>query len=348
MKVSRPLLQSSNYLMREFNKNDIWELTAAKVHKEADSSELDTLKELLKQQESQKIYNTVNRIHHKISKTKPLLESSAIESWEKINKYLIKKKLRFYLNISKYAAIIIIALGIGSLLDINRTSQPDIQTAITNVHVPLGQMSELTLSDGTHVWLNSGTTLRYSSSFGKESRKVELIGEAFFKVKKNETPFHVQIKQNDVEVLGTSFAAVAYPDEDFSQITLVEGTVQINDDSGKKIKQLKPRQQVNLPDDPNKTITTAEVNTTFYESWIYGEIKFDDECLADVARRMERWYNVEIRFTSDEVRNIRFTGTILKNKPIDQSMKAMSTLLDIKIKFENNLNTKDVITISKK
>jgi len=130
-------------------------------------------------------------------------------------------------------------------------------------------------------------------------------------------------------------------------VTLVEGSVQLNDGKGRTLKQISPNQQVTLPDDPRETIKTAEVNTTFYESWINGEIRFDEEPLADVARRMERWYNVEIRFTSEEARNIRFTGTVLKNKPIDQSMKAISTLLAIKVEHKNNLAVKDVITISK-
>jgi transmembrane sensor len=91
-----------------------------------------------------------------------------------------------------------------------------------------------------------------------------------------------------------------------------------------------------------------EVSTLFYESWINGQIKFDEERLADVARRLERWYNIEIRFKCKEASDIRFTGTVLKNKPIDQSMKAISLLLPIKVKYESNLASKDVITISKK
>ncbi len=86
----------------------------------------------------------------------------------------------------------------------------------------------------------------------------------------------------------------------------------------------------------------------FYQSWIAGQIRFDEERLADVARRMERWYNVEIKFADETTRNLRFTGTVLKNKPVDQSIQAISLLLPIRVKYENNLATKDVITISKK
>jgi ferric-dicitrate binding protein FerR (iron transport regulator) len=177
---------------------------------------------------------------------------------------------------------------------------------------------------------------------------VELTGEAFFKVKKDEVPFRVQIKNNEVEVLGTTFAAESYSDEDFCRVTLVEGSVQLNDSKGRTLKEITPNQQVTLPDNPRKTIKIAEVNTTFYESWINGEIKFDDVRLVDVARRMERWYNVEIQFTSEEAKNVKFTGTVLKNKPIDQSMKAICMLLRLEAEFVSNLDTKDVITISKK
>jgi transmembrane sensor len=166
-------------------------------------------------------------------------------------------------------------------------------------------------------------------------------------VQKDEIPFKVQIKNNEVEVLGTTFAAEAYPDEDFSRVTLVEGAVQLNDFTGRTLKQISPNQQVTLPDDMRKKVKTTEVNTTFYESWINGEIKFDDERLANVARRMERWYNVEIRFASEDAANVKFTGTVLKNKPIDQSLKAICVLLRLEAEFISNLDTKDVITISK-
>jgi ferric-dicitrate binding protein FerR (iron transport regulator) len=334
--------------MYESNQDKIWELSASKVHNEAGDNDNTELEELLKHPENRKIYNDVNNFHQELPETELLAQSSASRSWQRITRYFNNKKVKLYLNITKYAAIIILAIGIGTLLQVNWKPVPEIPPVYTEVFVPLGQMSELTLSDGTHVWLNSGTTLRYANNFGEDARELELTGEAFFKVTKNEIPFKVQIKNNEVEVLGTTFAAEAYKDEDFSRVTLVEGSVQLNDFKGRTLKQISPNQQVTLPDDSRKTIKTAEVNTTFYESWINGEIKFDDEKLADVARRMERWYNVEIRFASEEAANVKFTGTVLKNKPIDQSMKAICVLLRLEAEFISNLDTKDVITISKK
>lgn len=333
--------------MNESNQDKIWELSASEIHHEVNPTDKKELKELLKHPENRKIYEDVNHFHRKLPKTEPLTQSSASRSWYRIMRYFSNKKVKLYLNITKYAALVILAFGVGTFFHINWKPVPEIPPVYTEVFVPLGQMSELTLGDGTHVWLNSGTTLRYANNFGEQARKVELTGEAFFKVKKGEVPFRVQIKNNEVEVLGTTFAAEAYPDEGFSRVTLVEGAVKLNDMNGRTLKQVFPNQQVTLPDDPQQKIKTAEVNTTFYQSWINGEIKFDDEKLADVARRMERWYNVEIRFTSEEARNIKFTGTVLKNKPIDQSMKAICVLLRLEAEFKSNLETKDVITISK-
>lgn len=333
--------------MNNSTQDKIWELTVSKLNNEAEKNEISELTELLKHLDNHKIFESINNLHREISDTKPLICSSSFRSWQKVTQYFENKKTKLHLNIAKYAAVILFAFGIGTFLQIYRKPIQTFPTAYSEIYVPLGQMSEITLPDGTHIWLNSGTKLRYANNFGKNERKIELIGEAFFIVEKNEIPFRVKMKNNEIEVLGTKFAAETYSDENFSRVTLIEGAVQINNLSGEKPKQLKPQQQITLPDDIKEKIKTNVVNTTFYESWIKGEIKFDDEKLADVARRMERWYNVKIKFAKDELKNIRFTGTILKNKPVDQSMKAICLLLGVKADFQSNLDTKDIITISK-
>jgi transmembrane sensor len=334
------------------NKRDhdkIWELAAAKIHNEINSSEAAELDQLIQHADDEDIYNSVNEIHKKLDGARPLQESSIYRSWEKIAHYIKSKQIRFYLHISKYAAIILLAFAVGLFVNYKWKYAAKFSPAYTEIHVPLGQMSEMTMLDGTHIWLNSGTTLRYPNNFGKQIREVQLEGEAFFKVNKGETPFKVKIKNNEIKVFGTSFAAVAYPDDDFSQVTLMEGSVQVNDCTGRSLAKIKPSEQLYIPDNPKEKICKKNiVDILFYQSWIEGLIKFDEERLADIARRMERWYNVEINFTSEEVAKLRFTGTILKNKPIDQSIKAMSLLLPIETEYKNNLEYKDVITISKK
>jgi transmembrane sensor len=334
--------------MNETNKDKTWELAAAKVHGEITDAENKELDQLLQHSDNQDIYNQTTHLHQKLPETYLLKKTSVNQSWHRIALQLRKKQIHLFWNISKYAAIIIIALGAGVLIRSYFEPVREEPVYYSQIVAPPGQMSEITLFDGTRVWLNSGTSIKVTQQFGLKDRKIELEGEAFFKVEHGEIPFIVHMKNHEVEVLGTSFAAVSYPDENFSQVTLVEGNVQINNAEGRAIRHLEPNQQIHIPDNTREKIAVREVSTLFYESWINGHIKFDEECLADVARRLERWYNVDIRFTSEEASNIRFTGTILKNKPIDQSIKAISLLLPIQVKHQSNLASKDVITISKK
>jgi transmembrane sensor len=334
--------------MNETNKDRTWELAASKVHGETTEAENNELDQLMQQPENREIYNQAAHLHQQLPKTHRLEKTSMTQSWHHITRHFRKKQIHLFLNITKYAAIVILALGAGVLIRSHFEPLREEPVFYSEILAPPGQMSEITLFDGTRVWLNSGTSVKVSQQFGLKDRKIELMGEAFFKVEHAKIPFTVQMKNHEVEVMGTSFAAVSYPDENFSQVTLVEGKVQINNAEGRAIRHLEPNQQIHIPDNAKDKITVREVSTLFYESWINGQIKFDEERLADVARRLERWYNIEIDFKCKEASELRFTGTVLKNKPIDQSMKAISLLLPIQVKYESNLASKDVITISKK
>jgi len=332
--------------MNHIHDDKFWELITTQIYKESNSEETEQFKQIVKDENKQNIFLRLNEIHSKLSKTKFLEKVSLDHSWNIITKYINTKQRRIYYLVFKYAAIVLIALLVRTLINDTKKIQPEEPAMFTEIYVPLGQMSEITLYDGTHVWLNSGTKLKYPRNFGEETREVKIEGEAFFKVESGEKPFRVEIKENTIEVLGTSFSAIAYAEDNFSQVTLIKGSVLIKDKSGNQLAQMKPRQQINIPEDPNSEATLKVVDTRFYESWIEGMIQFDDERLSDVARRLERWYNVEINFTCPEASKLRFSGTVLKNKPIDQSIKAMSLLLPIKVEYQNNLENRDVITIS--
>ena len=333
--------------MKETTQDKIWEAAASKVHQEADKNETNELEQLRQMPDTDKIINHTRKIHSDLQHTVPLYKTSETRSWGNISDYIRKKKISFFLSVSKYAAIIILALLTGSL--INQYWQPSSIQPVTysKIKVPLGQMAEMTLSDGTHVWLNSGTSLRYANNFGQEAREVKLDGEAFFKVKKDDIPFIVQLNRTEIEVLGTSFAALSYGEDNFSQVTLVEGSVKVNKPTGEEIARLTPEDQIYIPENP-EAYSVKKVNTRFYESWTEGKIEFDDEKLSDVAHRLERWYNVEIQFEQEEIGEYRFSGTILKNKPFNQIVKAFCLLLPVKVDYQNNIQNKDVIIISKK
>ncbi len=337
--------------MKETEPNKIWELATQKIHQEAGEETLNALEHLSREKEDEEIVRKAAEIHENLLKAKPLRKVSRKKSWERIRNHLARMKAlrRRHLirSLTKYAAIIFFAFLIG--IAVNRGWEAYFagkNPVFTEFKVPLGQMSELTLHDGTHVWLNSGTTLRYPDNFGRKERQVQLEGEAFFKVKESPKSFKVQIKNTEVEVLGTSFAVLSYPEDVFSKVTLVKGSVQINARSGNEIARLAPEEQIHIPEQP-ENYHIKNVNTLFYDSWIKGKIIFDDERLSEVTRRLERWYNVEIQFDQKETENLRFSGTILKNKPFDQIVEAFSLLLPVKIDYQNNIETKDVITISK-
>ena len=151
----------------------------------------------------------------------------------------------------------------------------------------------------------------------------------------------------NIKVLGTSFNLSAYIEDESTSVTLVEGKVEVQNNTGNIIATLSPGQMATK----NKNETSAEiknVETSFYAAWIEGKIFFDDERLDQIAVKLERWFNVEITFADEHLKAHRFTGTILRNKPVDQIMQALELLAPIKFKHQVNASGKDKITIYKR
>lgn len=328
------------------NEDKFWELAVGKIHTELTPDEKIDFDVLLQDDNNNKLFQNIVKTNEKIQKIEFLQQVSIENSQQKISRFFRHKKIRLFVNLSKYAAIVILAFAIGSLLHVGDYFKKE-NPQFAEINVPLGQMSEMTLYDGTKVWLNSGTTLRYESDFGKDSRNISLYGEAFFKVKPREIPFKIKLKNSEVEVLGTSFNVVSYNDDSFSCVTLVEGKVKINSASGSEITMLKPSEQIKIPDNL-QDINVKHVDTNFYISWIEGKIVFEEQRLADIVEKLKRWYNVDIQFSDEEIGDLRFSGTILKSKPFNQITTAFELLLPIKTKYTQNLDKKDFILISKK
>lgn len=331
--------------MEETGNDRFWELATGKIHAENNPDEESELERLLKDKENQKLFSRLQSIKDGLYKVKPLKELSKDRSWATINSYFRRKRIKLVMTFARYAAVILLAFLAGNLLRTSHERAPG-EGRQAEISVPLGQMSEMTLFDGTHVWLNSGTTLKYADNFGEKERSVILDGEAFFKVAHHQMPFRVQLMNSVIEVLGTSFNVVSYLGEHSSQVTLVEGSLKINSLTGTEIATLNPSQQILIPEN-GADIRLKTVDVGFYTSWTEGKIVFEEERLSDVAVRLERWYNVKIRFEDQETGNLRFSGTILKNKPFDQIVKAFQLLLPIQIHYQNNLEQMDIITITK-
>lgn len=221
----------------------------------------------------------------------------------------------------KIAAVLIFVLGLGAIIEyeISKIFASEFSyLADTRIEVPVGQMSKITLPDGSVVHLNSGTKLVYSGTFNSGARNVILEGEAFFKVAKDpEHPFTVQTKDLNFTVYGTSFNIQAYTDEKFINTTLVDGSLGVIYHNGNELFRLVPGENAHFSQETRK-VNVCKVDLALYTSWKDGLITFRNEKLKDIARKMERWYNVEIIIKNPSLGEELYMGTIMKNKPVNQ------------------------------
>lgn len=256
------------------------------------------------------------------------------------------KSIRFgqYL---KYAAVLIFALFIGFSVSELRYLRPSFATneLVNEFYAPEGQISEFKLVDGTKVWLNSGTRIRIPASFSAKNRIVTMEGEAFFQVTKDPLhPFYVNTKELSVKVMGTSFNVSAYESEENSEVTLIEGSVGIKEIYGERLAKLLPGQQLVYEKSTGKKIK-REVDVTPFEAWRDGKMIFKDRTLEYIADRLERWYNVDIDFNDSNVSHIKFTGTILKNKPLSQVLEIITLSAPIRFNIKLKSDKKNQVIL---
>lgn len=176
-------------------------------------------------------------------------------------------------------------------------TQVNEQPAQILVSIPRGQTYQITLNDGTEVWLNAGSRLSFPSRFTGDSRIVTLDGEAYFKVAKDEKrPFIVKTEQIATHVLGTEFNVKAYAGLE-SHVTLVKGSVKVEIKDTQKEVLLYPGEDIACLHDG--TCQVKEVDTTRYAQWLAGYFYFDDVCLKDILKELGYWYNLTIEAEDD-------------------------------------------------
>jgi len=325
------------------NYDSQWEKIAAKIHGELSSDEEAIFDQMMNDEANLYGFEKTQLIHQNLSKSGPVAANGKVKSWDRIENGIRVYQFRWVKTVLKYAAIVVVAFIAGNQL--RPSAPPEKEIRYSEITVPFGQMSQLKLSDGTKVWLNSGTTLRYPEQFAGDQRSVTVIGEAYFEVAKmTNKPFTINTSDMKVEVLGTSLNVLAYKEDATSSVTLVEGKVVVQNTEGKTIAQLSPGQMATK----NKTESNIEiqnVKTAFYAAWIDGKLFFDDEPLDQIAVKLERWFNIDIVFANQQLKSYRFTGTILKNKPVDQIMQALELLSPIRFKHQVNATGRDKITI---
>lgn len=203
--------------------------------------------------------------------------------------------------------------------------------------VPRGGEYKLELADGTLVWLNSDSELRYPVKFVGNQREVQLKGEGYFKVSKNpEKPFRVMVGDMVVKVLGTSFNINAYKDQDNILTTLVSGKVDIQDVTGESLVVMKPNQQVDFR---HGQVVVKEVDVTRFVSWLDGKFYFNDMTLENIMSQLQRWYDIEVFFTDEKLKSYPFTGVIRRDLSAERIFEIIEKTTQVKFHIKDKCVT---------
>ena len=192
------------------------------------------------------------------------------------------------------------------------------QSQVNSLWVPPGMDYHITLSDGTLVFLNSATTLKFPFHFAGNTREITVEGEAYLQVAKDQNrPFILHTPRGTVQVLGTTFNVNTY-DSGRVKVSLVDGAISFASASKKTI--LKPGQAITYLDSEGSDVTSLNENELL---WIKGRYKLDNTPMAEITKVLPRWYGVQVVIDSKAMANKKFTGTILKSEPLEEFLEAI-------------------------
>lgn len=239
----------------------------------------------------------------------------------------------------RIAAIWLIPLlSVGVSYYFYQASRDPDTIALMEQFVSAGKREQVTLPDGSRVWLNSGTLLLYPSAFTGDKREIYLVGEGYFKVSKQpEKPFVVRTKSMRVEVLGTEFNLSAYPDREKITTTLETGSIKIlPDDPAIHPLVLKPDEQLEYIPSTGKTVV-SHVTATDYSDWKEGGLFFTNDSFEDILNTLERTYNVKVHLRTSAYHTNHLTIHFNKNESLENVLmliKEMVPGLEYQIKEE--------------
>ncbi|MCT4643517.1 MAG: DUF4974 domain-containing protein [Carboxylicivirga sp.] len=199
-----------------------------------------------------------------------------------------------------------------------------------------GMEYNLTLADGTRVWLNSESSLRYPESFTADARHVYASGEVYLQVASNkEKPFYVHFNERRIEVLGTEFNVRSYASEKVDEVTLVEGSISLNVGANKLL--MEPDKQVLI--DQTNTLQLLDVDASMVAAWKDGRFVYKDVPLDRIVSDLARWYNVEVFYQNHSMKNERFSLSTNRQENIQQILEALELTETVKFK----INGKNIV-----
>ncbi|GET31391.1 iron dicitrate transporter FecR [Prolixibacter bellariivorans] len=228
----------------------------------------------------------------------------------------------------------------GNKLEYTAATKSNEKLCFNTLKVPRGGEYYLVLADGTKVWLNSESTLRYPVKFLGDERRIELTGEAYFEVTKNKhKPFRVVSGTQIVTVLGTKFNISSYPEDSLTYTTLVEGHVNVAlKDNPSVERSLVPNEQSSISR-LDRQISIRAVDPSRYVAWKNGRFIFKDERLGDIMHTLSRWYDVQVIFSNQRAKDIQFTGNLERYSDFAGMLNMIEKTDEVKFIIKGNLVT---------
>ncbi len=234
------------------------------------------------------------------------------------------------------AAMIILAISISLPTIVDHLSEPQYQT----ICAPLGQQTKTRLSDGTEVWLNSGSELAFADLTDKV-RKVKLRGEAYFDVAKDsELPFIVETSQIKIKVLGTQFNVNAY--DDTQSVVLVSGSVGVTAKRNGSNDHLSPNEMYTYNSETNSQ-QISQVNTSDYTSWIEGYLQFNNMSLDKVFKQLQNVYDITLLFDVNQAKEYKINGKLELKGGIDNALNIIKLLAPVAYYHQSESEIKIII-----
>jgi hypothetical protein len=211
------------------------------------------------------------------------------------------------------------------------------ENEFNQLYVPYGKMTSIVMSDGTKVWVNSGTRVVYPPVFAGNKREIYVEGEIYLEVARNEkSPFIVKTDRMEISVLGTSFNVSAYKTDEKQSVVLVNGSVSIKEDKEKTATTIKPNQKYTFEKSTNIS-NVQEVDIFDYICWKYGFLSFKKEKLSAVLKKVERYYNVRIDYNASEIDRTTLSGKLDLKEDISETFRIISITAPIEYDMRNEV-----------
>lgn len=238
----------------------------------------------------------------------------------------------------KVAAIFVVALlGVRYFLPTSPVHEP---VAMQTIHVPAGQRAELTLTDGTKVWLNAKSTFVFPNYFSAVSRNVTLDGEGYFDVLSNKKqPFIVKTEKYDIKAWGTEFNVMAYSGNNIFETSLLEGSVELLRPGMEKGVLIHENERIFLE---NNRLVLTPISHFNHFLWKDGLISFDDESFPEMVRKLELYFDLKINIKNNKILNNHYTGKFRTKDGVEHILKVLQLSNKFRFKIDDKLN---IITI---